>query len=132
MIKIILICIFLMGFTISAQPSPYTYQAMIIDVYDGDTFTALIDLGFHVTIQEKIRLYGVDTPELRGSERTKGIEVRDYVRSLILDKPVLLQTIKDKKGKYGRYLGLVIFETDTAFVDLSEHLLTMKMAKIYD
>jgi micrococcal nuclease len=27
------------------------------------------------------------------------------LRNLILDKEILIQTIKDKKGKYGRYLG---------------------------
>ncbi|NOZ61584.1 MAG: nuclease, partial [Calditrichaeota bacterium] len=36
---------------------------------------------------------------------------RDYLRQLILDRDVFIETIKDRKGKYGRYLG-EIWATD--------------------
>lgn len=84
----------------------YTYKAIIVSVYDGDTVTVDIDLGLHTWIKgEKIRLNRINAPELRGKERPHGIESRDFLRSLISDKEVVIQTIKDKKGKYGRYLG---------------------------
>jgi micrococcal nuclease len=57
-----------------------------------------------------IRLNRIYAPELRGKERPSGIESRDYLRSLILDKEVFIETIKDKKGKYGRYLGEIWLE----------------------
>ena len=47
----------------------YTYRAKIIGVYDGDTITALVELGFNVTIELKLRLYGIDTPEVRGKRQ---------------------------------------------------------------
>jgi len=84
----------------------YVYKAHVVSVYDGDTCTVDVDLGLHAWIHgEKIRLYRIDAPEMRGAEREKGIASRDYLRSLINDRDIILQTIKDKKGKYGRYLG---------------------------
>jgi micrococcal nuclease len=57
----------------------YTYRAKIISVYDGDTVTALVDLGFGITNKIKIRLKGINTPEVRGAERPEGIVSRDYL-----------------------------------------------------
>jgi micrococcal nuclease len=85
----------------------YTYRAKIISVYDGDTVTALVDLGFGITNKIKIRLKGINTPEVRGAERPEGIVSRDYLRNLILDKNIVLQTFRDKTGKYGRYIGVL-------------------------
>ena len=62
---------------------------------------------FPVTIKVKIRLSGIDTPEIRGSEREDGLVSRDFLRSLVLDKEIILQTFKDKTGKYGRYIGVL-------------------------
>ena len=86
----------------------YKYRAVITDVYDGDTVTANIDLGFKVWRHgEKLRLFGIDTPELRGEEKEAGRIARDALRNLILDKEVTICTIKDRTGKYGRYLARI-------------------------
>jgi micrococcal nuclease len=85
----------------------YTYKAKVVGVYDGDTITCEVDLGFEVKMTIKVRLLGIDTPELRGEEREAGLVVRDIVREMILDKEIHLKTKKDKTGKYGRYLGEV-------------------------
>ena len=84
----------------------YTYRAMVTSVYNGDTCSIDIDLGLRTWIHgEKIRLLRIDAPEMRGEEREQGILSRDYLISLIQDQEIILQTIQDKKGKYGRYLG---------------------------
>lgn len=88
----------------------FEYKAYIKSVYDGDTVTAVIDCGFNIKITEKVRLFGINTPEVRGSERKNGLISRDYLRELILEKVVTIQTKKDKKGKYGRYLGTIFYE----------------------
>jgi len=49
----------------------------------GYTFEALIDLGFGVTQKFKIRLDGIDTPELT---TTKGKMAKEFVRNLIENK----------------------------------------------
>ena len=42
-----------------------------------------------------------------GDEYEDGIIIRDKLRNLILEKWITLYTIKDKKGKYGRWLGII-------------------------
>ena len=88
----------------------YQYRAIITDVYDGDTVTADIDLGFDIWRRnERLRLYGIDAPEVRGKERPEGLLARDALRERLVGKEVTICTIKDKTGKYGRYL-VRIFE----------------------
>ena len=84
----------------------YHYNAIVRSVYDGDTCTVDIDLGLGCWVHsEKIRLHRINTPEVRGSQRPQGLISRDFLRSKIDKKKIILQTIRDKKGKYGRYLG---------------------------
>jgi len=88
------------------SPELYTYRAFVTKVYDGDTVTVDVDLGWSVVIKkQKIRLLGINAPEVRGSSRSSGIISRDALRSRILNKKVTLKTFKDKKGKFGRWLG---------------------------
>jgi len=91
------------GFTVDC--GLYEYKAEIIAVYDGDTVTADIDLGFNTWRRdERLRLSGINAPEVRGKERPEGLISRDALREKILGKEVIICTIRDKKGKYGRYL----------------------------
>lgn len=84
----------------------YYYKAHVSQVYDGDTITVNIDLGLKTFINgEKIRLHRINAPEVRCAERTEGLKSRDFLREQILGKDIFIETIKDKKGKYGRYLG---------------------------
>ena len=74
------------------------YKAKVVNVYDGDTCTVDIDLGLLIWNKgEKIRLNRINAPELRGNEKPKGLKSRDFLRSLIFDKEVFIETIKDKK-----------------------------------
>lgn len=92
----------------------YLYKAHVTDVYDADTITVDIDLGFNTWIKdERIRLARIDAPEVRGKEKIEGKAARDWLRERILGKEILLRTVKskkgaDSKGKFGRYLGEVI------------------------
>jgi micrococcal nuclease len=86
----------------------YEYQATVVKVYDGDTITADIDVGFGITIRkQKLRLLGVAAPEVRGIEKEEGKKSRDALRKLILGKQIIIKTKKDKKGKYGRWLATI-------------------------
>ncbi len=81
-------------------------MAHITAVYDGDTVTANIDLGMGVwKNKERLRLSRINAPEMRGESREQGRISRDWLRNRVLDKPVIVRTIHDKKGKYGRYLA---------------------------
>lgn len=86
----------------------YEYKAIVKRVYDADTIVINIDLGLGVwQHHQKIRLYGIDAPEIRGSERPEGLEARDYLSDRILYRQILIRTLRDKKGKYGRWLGKI-------------------------
>lgn len=89
----------------------YAYAAEVTEVYDGDTITADVDLGFSTWRKgEKLRLWGIDAPELRGETRESGLASRDALRDKILGNGVVVCTIKDKTGKYGRYLAEVYLD----------------------
>jgi micrococcal nuclease len=83
----------------------FTYKARVIDVYDGDTITVLADLGFHTTVKLKLRLFGINTPELRGPNREAGLVARDRVNGLVMGKDIIIKTHKDKQEKFGRWLA---------------------------
>jgi micrococcal nuclease len=105
----------------------YQYKAKVIDVYDGDTITAMVDLGFYHYQQMKFRLYGINTPEIRGEDRDRGIAVRDIVRGMILDKEVIINSYKDKQEKYGRYLANILIDD----LDLNQWLVQNGHAEEY-
>jgi micrococcal nuclease len=94
----------------------YTYKIKeITKIYDGDTITAVIDLGMFISITEKIRLMGINTPEIRGEERSEGLKSKAWLEetlgdAIIADKEIYVKTVLDKKGKYGRLLGYLYIE----------------------
>lgn len=104
--------------------TPYVYDAKIVRVIDGDTFDFEIDLGFSIHVKERLRLYGVNTPEIKGAERPEGLRVKKYVTGLILNKT--FEILVYKKGKYGRYVADLML---TKKERLSVHLYKKKMAK---
>jgi len=74
-------------------------------VYDGDTITADVDLGFGVLLtKQKLRLSRVRAPEIRGPNRQNGLITRDELRKKIDGRQVELETDGFSKGKYGRWL----------------------------
>lgn len=111
----------------------YQYQAEVVDVYDGDTCTVKFDLGFKIHFTEKVRLFGINTPEIRGEEREKGLVSRDKLRERILNKTVLIETDKDKKGKYGRYLGTIYIPKEDGNLEcINDWLIAEGLAKKAD
>ena len=47
----------------------YQYKAEVVRVVDGDTVDVLIDLGLNVFTKERIRLFGINTPETYGVKK---------------------------------------------------------------
>ena len=123
------------------MPGPdYTYRCHIERVIDGDTVDARIDLGFHLTALLRIRLLGVDCPELRrGSDtnRAAGSQARDFTSTWIATRelppvgetltappptwPFLITTAK--ADSFGRWLGKLSVASDSDEPSLNEALL---------
>ena len=94
------------------------YVRKVENVVDGDTIDVLIDLGFDILFQSRVRLAGIDTPESRTKdikEKTLGLESKEYLKKHIKDaKSVIIKTEKmDSSEKYGRILGWVYINGDT-------------------
>ncbi len=87
----------------------YEYKCKIVRVVDGDTVDVDIDLGFGVWLQkQRIRMYGIDTPESRTSdkiEKVYGKAATAFLTKWTNAGDLTLKTFKDGKGKYGRILG---------------------------
>ena len=43
----------------------YTYRGEVKSVIDADTIDVLVDLGFGVHTMQRLRLYGIDAPEMK-------------------------------------------------------------------
>jgi len=98
----------------------YEYKAIVKKIYDADTVTVDIDLGFGTWIKnQQIRLKGINAPELRGEEKPLGIIARDVlIKWIPINSEIILRTFKDDKEKYGRWLG-EIFVPDIATKELT-------------
>ena len=89
----------------------FFYQAKVLNVIDGDTLDLLVDLGFNVHHQIRVRLNGLNTPEKRSSdirEKELGLKATSFTSDWVARHPVVhVSTSKDKKEKFGRILALV-------------------------
>jgi len=94
------------------------YVRKVENVVDGDTIDVLIDLGFDILFQSRVRLAGIDTPESRTkdlAEKALGLEAKEYLKKALKDaKSVVIKTEKmDSSEKYGRILGWVYVDGNT-------------------
>lgn len=92
----------------------YQYKAIIQKVIDGDTLEIDIDLGLSIWIRsEKIRLYGINTPEVFGVKKGSpewelGNIASEFVKKIVHEnQEATVETFRDKKEKFGRYLANV-------------------------
>ena len=88
----------------------HEYRCKIRKIVDGDTIDVDIDLGFNTWINnERVRLYGIDTPESRTrdlEEKIFGLYAKSIVEKYLpVGSNQTLVTHLDKVGKFGRILG---------------------------
>ena len=118
----------------------YCYRARLDRVVDGDTIDVDLDLGFGVWLKgQRLRLEGIDTPEVRGEEREEGLRSKDFVIRALQEvsesgtpKPrdLIVETFKDKRGKYGRWIAIVWYQTGPeTYRNLNEELVAHGLAK---
>jgi micrococcal nuclease len=95
----------------------YEYNCKIVRVVDGDTIDVDVDLGWSIwRCGERIRLYGIDTPECRtrdAEEKAAGILAKEFVEEALHVGETYTLTTKEK-GKFGRYLGTIYLTDDTS------------------
>ena len=103
----------------------YEYRGYVRKVYDGDTITVDIDLGFGIHFKgQKLRLLRFNAREGRGESRPLCLLSRDGRRALIGNKWVVVKTTRDKKGKYGRWLAEVFITVNDTQINVNDWLIT--------
>ena len=95
------------------QNNTYEYNAELRRVVDGDTVDVTIDCGFNMHVKERVRLYGINTPESRTrdlEEKKRGLAAKDRLIEILesFGNKFVIKTSVDKKGKFGRLLGELI------------------------
>ncbi|WP_374035829.1 thermonuclease family protein [Bdellovibrio bacteriovorus] len=80
----------------------------VLSVHDGDTLTA-VDVSNNTRV--KVRLMGVDTPEVDFMKETQGdvaLAARDFLRSLIPADGIITLSEDSQIDKHGRILGRLL------------------------
>jgi endonuclease YncB( thermonuclease family) len=85
----------------------WVFAVVSASVVDGDTFDAVLDLGFGVWKKERFRLLRCNAPE-RGQPGWQAA-TDALIAAIKWDKGTYLWSRKTKRDKYGRYLADVWF-----------------------
>ena len=121
----------------------YRYKVLDWSAYDGDSFELTLDLGFGMSLHKKCRIYGIDTPELRGGtvkSKAAGYLARDKAREFVdfgmadSECEVVFEST-GYAGKFGRPLGNIVLtrkDGDTVVTsNLVDFLLTARLGVRY-
>lgn len=103
----------------------YEYKAKIINVVDGDTVDATVDVGFKMTTVQRLRLLSINTAELTSKdpvERAAALAAKLYLVDNLLNKSVVIKT--EKSDAFGRYLATIFLDG----VDFNNTLLEKGLA----
>jgi endonuclease YncB( thermonuclease family) len=85
----------------------YIYDATMLKVQDGDTVYVKLDLGCDQKIEPmKLRLNGINA---KGKTvKPTGVAAYNFLSDLFpVGSTLRVETLKDSKEKYGRYLGIL-------------------------
>lgn len=92
----------------------WLYRARFVKAIDGDTMDVVIDAGFRSFREERLRLLGINTPEMKRPTREAGESAKAFVefwmefaasRVQIEEWPLIVETYKS--DVFGRYLATV-------------------------
>ena len=109
-----------------------SYKAIVISVYDGDTFTAEIYLFPKQIATYAVRIRGIDTAEIRGkcsAEKQLAQKAKLRLEELLpIDSVVTLNRIE-----LGTYAGRLIADVSTLAVeDIGKQMIADEVARPYD
>jgi len=110
----------------------YQYKIKKFDrIIDGDTVDILIDVGFDITIKQRVRLLDIDAAEVRTKdleEKERGLAAKDWLeKELSREGEWIINTTKD--DKYGRILGELYLVGDP--VTVNEKMINEGIAEVY-
>jgi micrococcal nuclease len=110
----------------------YQYEAHCDRVIDGDTLQVTVSLGFMLTMDMRLRLARINTPEMHSKDpevRERAKEAQAFVVHRVLDKDIVIQT--RKADAFGRYLAEVWCVVEGEQRNLNDDLLAAGLAVLY-
>jgi len=113
----------------------YEYRAYLIRVIDGDTIDVDIDLGFNIKVKKRVRLYNIDTWEVRTrdlEEKKKGFAAKARLEDILKQNDNKFIITSHGLGKFGRVLGSIkvgSIDGDITLNDVVIQLITEGYAK---
>ena len=97
----------LKGLALSGGMS-YTYAATVDRVIDGDTLLVIIEAGFRIIVRDRLRLRGIDCPEVGTPE---GDRAKRFVEKLLpAGAAIVLKSHKDRTDQHGRFVVDVFYK----------------------
>ena len=105
------------------------YNAKVLRVIDGDTFEARVQIWLDHYAEYKIRLRGIDAPELRAkcnAAKRQAVRAKTILEKMLQDTDVKLMNIE--RGKYG---GRVIADVLVGQEDISQFMIDNRVARSY-
>jgi len=101
------------------------YPGEIDSVHDGDTVNVILDVGFDLSIYTRVRVFGINAPELSTPE---GKAARDFAKK-ILKKGTRVTVLSKGWDKFGGRIDAVI---TVKGVDFAKKMLDAGQAKPWD
>jgi len=110
----------------------YQYKIKKINkVIDGDTIDVVIDVGFYISLTQRVRLKDIDAAETRTkdlAEKAEGLMAKEWLeKELAKEGEWIIETTKD--DKYGRILGTLYLVGEP--VTVNERMLNDGIARPY-
>ena len=105
------------------------YPARNVQVYDGDTFTADVDVFPGMAYRGRVRIRGIDAPELRtrnACERRRAEDAREVLDVLLHSAPVTVRNVQ-----LGKYAGRVVADVYAGNVSAAQYMIENDMARAY-
>lgn len=113
-----------------AADLPSSVNARVLKVVDGDTFDARIEVRPGFRVRTRVRLRGIDAPELHAaceSERIGAEAAEQALRAILIEGEVTIRDLGE--DKYGRLLGTVATRKTP---NVSEALIAKGVVRRYD
>ncbi len=109
--------------------------AQVVSVLDGDTLEVWVHIWLGQDLNTRVRLAGIDAPELKDKcdrERILARRARAYLLAR-LDPAAGAATVRLREIRYGKYAGRGLARVETLDgTDLGQGLLTAGLARPYD
>ncbi len=105
----------------------YDYAGKLIELHDGDTGIFILSIGFHFSATLRLRILGMNSPEVYGPTKEAGDKATEFAKTLLTDKDLIIST--HKTDNFGRWLASVIILPDK--IDFATAMIEAKMAIPY-